>query len=147
VPLNTPRGIKPCKLFDEHDWASAERLALRLSMPVAVFPPRANPRIRNQSGTFTLHGGRYVADAKAWEGKTLSPTAIGAPVDLLDIDAALSRTRILKWLRIPCARRAGIRRELALIGITEAALFPELDYQSRHLAERWTPPREGDGDD
>lgn len=147
VPLNTPRGIRPVKLFDDTNWASAERLALRLSMPVAVFPPRANPRIRNQAGTFTLHGGRYVADTSAWAGKTLSPSAIGAPVDLLDIDAALSRTRILKWLRVPCAKRAAMRRELALIGITEAALFPELDYQSRHLAERWTPPRESDSDD
>lgn len=147
VPVNGSRNGRPGLLFDDSNWASAERLAWRLSMPVAVFPARANPRIRNQSGTFTLHGGRYVADTAAWEGKSSSPSAIGAPVDLLDIDAALRRTRILKWLRIPSARRAAIRRELALIGITEAALFPELDYQSRDLAERWSPPRGRDGDD
>ncbi|MCX9155753.1 FRG domain-containing protein [Niveibacterium sp. 24ML] len=146
VPLTGARGEKPGNLFDDSDWAAPERLALRLSMPVAVFPPRGNPRIRNQSGTFTLHGGRYVADAAAWEGKDRSPSAIGAPIDLLDIDAALRRTRILKWLRVPTAKRAGIRRELALIGMTEAALFPELDYQSRHVAERWSPPREANGE-
>ncbi|WP_374401116.1 FRG domain-containing protein [Niveibacterium sp.] len=146
VPIASTRGAKPLNLFDDGNWAAPERLALRLSMPVAVFPPRANARIRNQSGTFTLHGGRYVADTAAWEGKSTSPSAIGAPIDLLDIDAALRRTRILKWLRIPAAKRAGIRRELALIGITEAALFPELDYQSRQLAERWTPPRDDERD-
>lgn len=146
VPIASTRGTKPLNLFDDGNWAAAERLALRLSMPVAVFPPRANPRIRNQSGTFTLHGGRYVADTAAWAGKSTSPSAIGAPIDLLDIDAALRRTRILKWLRIPAAKRAGFRRELALIGITEAALFPELDYQSRQLAERWTPPRDDEHD-
>ncbi|GAA5176046.1 hypothetical protein GCM10025771_09770 [Niveibacterium umoris] len=142
IPMNGPRGVKPGNLFDDGNWASAERLAVRLSMPVAVFPPRSNPRIRNQSGTFTLHGGRFVADAAAWAGKALSPTAIGAPIDLLDIDAALRRTRILKWLRIPAAKRAAIRGELALIGITEAALFPELDYQSRDVASRWRPPHD-----
>jgi hypothetical protein len=29
-------------------------------------------------------------------------------------------------------------RTLARIGITDASLFPELDYQSRYLRERWT---------
>jgi hypothetical protein len=50
----------------------------------------------------------------------------------------LKKKRILKWLRIPKNDRVSIRRTLAQIGVTDATLFPELDYQSKYLITRWT---------
>jgi hypothetical protein len=41
----------------------------------------------------------------------------------------------------PQDKRAGIRKTLAQIGLSEATLFPELDYQSQPLRERWTHVR------
>ena len=74
---------------------------------------------------------------------------IGRPITIEEIeamkpkDAVQARTwrRIVKWFFIPKDKRAGIRKTLAQIGISEATLFPELDYQSQHLRERWTHVR------
>jgi hypothetical protein len=49
----------------------------------------------------------------------------------------MSTDRILQWHRIPKEQKAEFRRTLTQIGITDAMLFPELDYQSRYLVQRW----------
>jgi hypothetical protein len=41
------------------NWYAPELLDIRLRSPVAVYPNRANRRIRAQSGCFTLHGGTF----------------------------------------------------------------------------------------
>jgi hypothetical protein len=65
------------------------------------------------------------------------------PISLHEIDLSLKlrRVQILKWFRIPKEYRGRIRHTLARIGITDASLLPELDYQSRYLHERWTTDR------
>jgi hypothetical protein len=118
-------------------WATPERLAVRLAMPVAVYPYRTNRRIRSQSGVFTLHGGGFVPNPQDYAKDKAYSAPIGLPVDLTTIDHCLERKRILKWLCIPKEKRAEFRQTLARIGINDAALFPELDYQSRYLIQRW----------
>jgi hypothetical protein len=59
------------------------------------------------------------------------------PVTLHEIDRCLDEYRIIDWWRIPKGRKEKIRATLAQIGITNAT-FPELDYQSRYLLQRWT---------
>jgi hypothetical protein len=57
-------------------------------------------------------------------------TSVSEAIDLLASDKAFKD--------IPRGHQGGIRRTLARIGITDASLFPELDYQSRYLHKRWT---------
>jgi hypothetical protein len=126
----------------KRDWADAQVLDIRLRSPVAVYPNRANRRIRAQSGCFTLHGGKFVPNPDAYSKGKKYPTPIGMPISLHEISQSLRLRRgFLKWFRIPRDSRDQIRRTLARIGITDAALFPELDYQSRYLRERWTTDR------
>ena len=123
--------------------SSSVGLYTRLRMPVAVFPERANLRIDRQVGVFTLHGGKI---PQRPETASVHDDVIGRPITIEELEAmkpkddvqARTWRRILKWLFIPKNKRAGIRKTLAQIGISEASLFPELDYQSRHLRERWT---------
>jgi FRG domain len=121
-------------------WATPERLDVRLRSPVAIYPNRANRRIRAQSGCFTVHGGKFMPNPKDYAKGKLYSTPIGLPISLHEIQHSLrlKRVQILKWFRIPSGSQSEIRRTLARIGITDASLFPELDYQSRYLHKRWT---------
>ena len=115
-------------------WQKPEGIYARLRMPVAVFAHRTNRRIRSQSGVFTLHGGKLAPTPT----QSAHAEAIGLPIRLEQIAASLTKTRLAKWFLIPKDCRAGIRKTLAQIGVTDASLFPELDYQSRHLLARWS---------
>jgi hypothetical protein len=53
----------------------------------------------------------------------------------------------IDWWLIPKDCKEKIRSTLAQIGITDATLFPELDYQSRYLLQRWARTRERDEPD
>jgi hypothetical protein len=134
------RGRKSEKidLFSKEVWPTPACLYSRLRMPVAVYAPLSNRRIRSQSGVFTLHGGRLEPkpNQRDFAG------AIGLPISIEEIEDGMRKTRLAKWLRIPGNKRGEIRRTLARIGITDASLFPELDYQSKHLVSRWTYRKE-----
>jgi hypothetical protein len=124
-------------LNPKENWDEPELLDVRLRAPVAVYPNRANRRIRAQSGCFTLHGGTFEpkpADLKADEPYK---QYIGLPITLHEIDRGLQSKRIIQWRRIPSERKEEFRHTLTQIGITDATLFPELDYQSRYLVQRW----------
>jgi hypothetical protein len=121
-------------LNDKGVWQKPEGIYTRLRMPVAVFAHRTNRRIRSQSGVFTLHGGRLAPTPQ----KRTHAEAIGLPISLEQLQRGRKRTSIAKWLLIPKACRAGIRKTLAQIGLSDASLFPELDYQSKHLVARWS---------
>jgi hypothetical protein len=45
--------------------------------------------------------------------------------------------RFLRRIDLPTAERAGALRELYVMGITSASLFPGLDGVCRTLAEKW----------
>lgn len=133
---------EPMNVMTKEVWGEPEAIYARLRMPVAVYPRRANSRIRSQSGVFTLHGGNFHRTSKSGNPNNRATYAVGTPIDILDLNDRLTRTHIVKWLRIPKNCREGIRSTLAKIGVTDASLFPELDYQSRYLADRWTPAEE-----
>jgi hypothetical protein len=129
------------------NWDEPELLDVRLRAPVAVYPNRANRRIRAQSGCFTLHGGTFHPEPERFKADKLERNYIGLPVTLHEIDRGLQNKRIIQWRRIPSGRKGEIRRTLAQIGITDATLFPELDYQSRYLVQRWVLSRESNQPD
>lgn len=115
-------------------WRRPEGLYTRLRMPLAVFAHRTNRRIRSQSGVFTLHGGRLAPTPQ----KAAHKEAIGLPISIEQLEGCMNKTHIAKWLRIPKECRADVRKTLAQIGVSDASLFPELDYQSEHLVARWS---------
>jgi FRG domain len=141
---------KPIDLYKREVGKKPEGIYARLRMPVAVYAGRTNRRIRSQSGVFTLHGGKYEPDPTEFEPNDFHEEPIGMPISLLEIDSGLpEEEKILRWFLIPSTHRSAIRRTLAQIGISEASLFPELDYQSKYLVSRWTykaPIEESDGD-
>jgi hypothetical protein len=80
-------------------------------IPVAVRPPRANPRINAQRGIFTLHGSlKSSLDAIV---KDLNKSRSGVPIRLHKII-------------IDGASKNHLRKELYLAGVTEGVLFPDL---------------------
>jgi hypothetical protein len=83
--------------------------------PVAVFPGHTAQRISTQHSCFTIHGAN--------------------PVGLEDI-AVWNQKRLIKFT-IPSFHTQAIRRELALCGVDEATVFPDLDGLGRALAIRW----------
>lgn len=79
--------------------------------PVAVRPPRSNPRINAQRGIFTLHG------------------SLKSSLDVIvkDVNKSQAREAIrLHKIVIDGASKGHLRRELYLAGITEGVLFPDL---------------------
>lgn len=128
----------PINVFDDESARSPDGVYARLLMPIAVYANRSNRRIRSQSGVFTLHGGKYVPNPNDYKPSEVYSSAVGMPINLADIDASLPKKRILKWLRIPKTKRASFRKTLSRIGVTDATLFPELDYQAKYLLARWT---------
>jgi hypothetical protein len=130
-------GKRVEKDLNQEYWDEPELLDVRLRAPVAVYPNRSNRRIRVQSGCFTLHGGTFDSKPKPFNAAEPCPEYIGLPITLHEIDRGLQNSRIIQWHRIPSEKKGDFRRTLAKIGITDATLFPELDYQSRYLVQRW----------
>jgi hypothetical protein len=92
-------------------------------LPVAVRPPRANPRINAQRGSFTLHGSLKTSlDAAA---KSLSRSNPQEPVHL-------------RKIIIDGKSKARLRRELYTAGVTESVLFPDLEGLSREISYRYS---------
>jgi hypothetical protein len=143
---DTEGTATPINLFEREIGKTEEGVYARLRMPVAVYASKSNRRIRTQSGVFTLHGGKYVPTPGEFsDPETSHHIPIGMPIGLMEINNGLPQRVILKWLKIPRDCRFAIRRTLAQIGVTDATLFPELDYQSKYLLSRWTytePPSE-----
>ena len=130
--MTSPLNVLTRDSIDSDDGVYA-----RLLMPLAVYANRSNRRIRSQAGVFTLHGGKYVPFPKEYRPLESDDEAIGMPINLEDINVSLPKKRILKWLRIPKEQRGSIRQTLSRIGVTDATLFPELDYQAKYLLDRW----------
>jgi hypothetical protein len=110
------------------DSLGEERIREVTTLPIAVYPPRSNPRITSQSGMFTLHGGTVPSVSHRGD--------IGDPVSLEELDEA--GTKILTSLRVPAAVKGQMRRDLARLGVHQASLFPEFEYQARFIREKWT---------
>ncbi len=84
-------------------------------------PPHLNPRIRQQHGCFTFHGGKY------FEGREF----IGC------FNMENTKSNLIK-IKIKSTDKENLLKELALTGITEATLFPEMEYQAKQIKELYT---------
>jgi hypothetical protein len=86
---------------------------LQGKLPLAITPIQANRRIAAQRGVFTIHGTERAA-----------------------LDRLAGRTEerpCLQRIVIPSAHIATIRRELAISGISESLVFPELSGLCREI--------------
>jgi hypothetical protein len=80
---------------------------LRGSLPLAITPIRASSRIAAQRGVFTIHGTERGALDRLARRRGREPSC-------------------LRRLVIPGAQVGSVRRELAVAGISESIVFPEL---------------------
>lgn len=85
--------------------------------PIAVFPTQVHPRMAAQRGCFTIHG----SDRRSF-------------VAQFEQHAFAADKRIAKITITPSARTA-LKKELAIMGIKHATLFPDLDGLAYELAE------------
>ena len=87
---------------------------LKGKLPLAITPIHASQRIAAQRGVFTIHGTEQVAlDRLARRGGKNRPC--------------------LRRMVIPRASVATVRRELAISGISESLIFPELSGLCREI--------------
>ena len=82
-------------------------------------PPHLNPRIRQQHGYFTFHGGKY------YDGSEF--------IKYYEIEEIFKDS--LVKIRIKSTDKNKLLKEMALTGITEATLFPEMEYQAKQIKE------------
>lgn len=81
-------------------------------------PSHKNSRIKQQQGCFTFHGGKFL------DGEEFIP-----------MFSMEERAKSLIKIKIIPDNKKSILKELKLLGITEATLFPEMDYQSKQIKE------------
>jgi hypothetical protein len=87
--------------------------------PIAVSPTQVHLRMAVQRGCFTIHG----TDRRSF-------------VAQFENHALATDKRIVK-LNIPAGARTSLRKDLALLGIKHATLFPDLDGLARELTETY----------
>jgi len=97
LPRHCRRGATPHTFADGSGWRDNTK-------PLAVFPKRYNPRIVAQRGVFTIHGTEAVA------------------LDALMQSAGSDR--IARFCFSP-KLRSQLQRDLFILGVNKAALFPE----------------------
>ena len=88
--------------------------------------PHLNPRIRQQHGFFTFHGGMFI------DGEEF------IKVEKME-EHTYSEGSLIK-LKILGKDKINILKELQYVGITEATLFPEMEYQAKDIASIFTEP-------
>lgn len=81
-------------------------------------PSHLNPRIRQQHGCFTMHGGKYFEDGGFIKVNSME-----------EYEASLVK------IKVKSADKVKLLKELALSGITEASLYPEMEYQAKQIKE------------
>ncbi len=89
---------------------------------IAVFPQQNNPRLINQKGTFTLHGGKLLGNDKMINFTLLEGN---------------EKIRLLK-IHIKSKYKNILNEELRYCGINESTLFPELAIQSDYIKKKWS---------
>jgi len=82
-------------------------------LPLCVLAPHISPRIRAQSGTFTLHG------ANIWA-----------------LDYYTNLRPLIRKIFIPYSCANEIREELTILGITQSFIYPDLDGISKEIKQQ-----------
>jgi hypothetical protein len=101
---------------------SAREPGIENEKPIAINPPRSNPRILAQQGTFTVHGRSGVA------------------LDEIARDQNKKGILHLACILLDRNNLTSIWDELAIAGITQLALFPELDTVAEHVKRVYQNP-------
>ncbi|NWA59671.1 FRG domain-containing protein [Pantoea sp. B9002] len=86
--------------------------------------PHLNPRIRQQHGYFTFHGGMFV------DGDEFIP--VGELENEMYSGDSLIKMRIRKETKLK------LLKELEYAGIKESTLFPEMEYQAREIKKLYS---------
>lgn len=97
-------------------------------------PPHLNSRIRQQHGCFTFHGGKYFNEMLAKQGETYQVT-----YEVMEFikthEMERSENSLIK-IKIKSDYKDRLLKELALTGITEATLYPEMEYQTKYIKQQ-----------
>jgi len=132
---NDTAGASEFSSLEEwHDMPSAnskafsERLGL-FSKIYSFKPPHLNPRIRQQHGCFTFHGGKYFKEEPCRQGESLKF------VEFIKVKKMEDHRNDLVKIKVRSTDKGDLLKELALSGITEATLFPEMEYQAKQIKE------------
>lgn len=96
---------------------------IEAKLPVAIRPPRANPRINAQRGSFTLHGSLK--------------TSLDTIAKSISNDSPHSPIRLHKIL-IDGQSKLRLRKELYFAGVTESVLFPDLSGLCGEISYRYS---------
>lgn len=86
--------------------------------------PHLNPRIRQQHGCFTFHGGMYI------DGEEF------IKVERME-DYQYCKDSLIK-IKISAHDKPNLLKELEYAGIREATLFPEMEYQAKEIKTLFT---------
>lgn len=93
---------------------------IRAFSNIAPFkPPHLNPRIRQQHGFFTFHGGMYI------DGQEF--------ISVKDMECHPYLSNSLIKVRVAAESKQKLLKELAYSGIKESTLFPEMEYQAKEI--------------
>lgn len=85
--------------------------------------PHLNPRIRQQHGFFTFHGGMYI------DGKEF--------IKVEDMEQDHYAGNSLLKIRVLAKDKHLLLKELEYVGIREATLFPEMEYQAKEIKSEY----------
>jgi hypothetical protein len=94
-------------------------------------PPHLNSRIRQQHGCFTLHGGKYFNEMPTKQGETYKVVEFIKTHEMERCENSLIK------IKIKATDKDKLLKELALTGITEATLFPEMEYQTKYIKQQY----------
>jgi len=94
-------------------------------------PPHLNSRIRQQHGCFTLHGGKYFNEMPIKQGETYKVVEFIKTHEMERCENSLIK------IKIKATDKDKLLTELALTGITEATLFPEMEYQTKYIKQQY----------
>ena len=83
-------------------------------LPLAIHPTYVHPRLRSQRSCFTIHGKRKSG-----------------------LDTLVPRSILWRYVVDPASRQSMIN-ELALLGITDSVVFPDLDGLATELKEKFS---------
>jgi len=108
-------GIYAARKYHDIKWIFSKIVPLKA--------PHLNSRVRQQHGFFTVHGGMYI------DGKEF--------ISVADME---NQTELLLKIRILAEYKQILLKELEYAGISEATLFPEMEYQSKDIKKQYSTP-------
>ncbi|MGH1404357.1 MAG: FRG domain-containing protein [Alphaproteobacteria bacterium] len=86
--------------------------------------PHLNPRIRQQHGLFTFHGGMFI------DGEEF--------IKVEDMEQDHYAGDSLLKIKVLAKDKSTLLKELEYVGIREATLFPEMEYQAKEIKNQFS---------